>query len=85
MMTKKVMRNMTMSLSMAFMERMMGPKCLETMPILIILKTARVKATPQKILPEAFTAAMLTFLSSRMYASILIIKPTKKKTSVTML
>ena len=50
---------------MAFMERMMGPKCLDTMPILIILKTARVNATPQNIRPEAFTAAMLTSLSSR--------------------
>ena len=74
-----------MSFSMAFMERMMGPKCLDTMPILIILKTARVKAAPQKIRPVASTAEMLTIVSSVLYSNILMIKPTKNSVSVMML
>ena len=55
MMTRKVIRNISTSFSMMRMLRMMGPKCLDTMPVLMLLRMARVKAIPQKILPAAST------------------------------
>ena len=51
MMTKKVIKNIITSFIIALMLRMMGPKYLDAMPILIILMMAKVKAIPHNILP----------------------------------
>ena len=51
MMTKNVIKNIMTSFIMALMLRMIGPKYLEAMPILIIFMMANVKAMPQRILP----------------------------------
>ena len=85
MITKKVIRNIPTSFIMAFMLRMIGPKYLEAIPILIILMMARVKATPHKILPEDLRSEMSKSLSAIRYSRVLISNPIKKSRSITML
>ena len=86
MITKKVIRNIPTSFIMAFMLRMIGPKYLEAIPILIILMMARVKATPHKILPEDLRSEMSKIDASAIrYSNVLISNPIKKSRSMTML
>ncbi len=53
MMTAKVMRKRRTSFIMWLMLRMMGPKYLEAMPTLMVLRMAREKAAPHKMRPPA--------------------------------
>ena len=85
MITKNVIMNMKTSFNITRILKMMGPKCLETIPVFMLFKMASVKAMPQNILPVASTAAMFTIGSSRTYSSIRIMSPTKKKKLVRML
>jgi hypothetical protein len=47
---------------MALILRMMGPKCLEAMPILIVLMMAKVKATPHKIRPAELKSRNILYM-----------------------
>ena len=84
----------------ALMLMMIGPKSLEAMPILIILMMARVKATPQRILPAELIAEMLVLVlpispSSSvsipfsllliMYSRLRMLSPVRKSKSIMML